>query len=172
MDGVPFGKALQRRSIDRPAVKIPPRRQGPFDLDDEENGYSLPEWEERTPLETYDLKRREDNGRQLLLDADFGDDDSDDVDFEPVEDEDDDNDHSSDQEADTEGDQHMQDDENDDQDGERSRQDLKSGSRRQNKPASHRTSFRKLCSIVPKSAYSCLQTGLEYLESTLHLGIH
>jgi hypothetical protein len=152
---------MQRRPIDRPAVNIPPRRRGRFDLDNEENENSLPEWEGRTPLDTYDLERGEDDGRRLLLDADFGDDSSDDGDFEPAEDEDEDEDeddgYSSEQEAATEGDQRMQVDEDSDQDGERTRLDAESSSRRKTKDASHGASFRKFYSIVPKLAYYCVQ---------------
>jgi len=87
VDGVPFGKPLLRQLAHRPEIHIPPRKRArltmPEDEDDDEGFAALMDTEEGDTVD-------DDTGKQLVLHADFDDDDSEnDEDFAPAADGDD-----------------------------------------------------------------------------------
>ena len=85
VDGVAWGRPLLRKSGDRPAVNIPPRKRQRIEYnEDDEDPEGFRALKEKEAEDS-----NEDNDRQLVLHADFDDDDEeDDEDFAPGEDED------------------------------------------------------------------------------------
>ena len=82
VDGVTWSRPLLRKSGDRPAVKIPPRKRARIEYNDEDEHL-----EEVNALENTEAEDSEqENDRKLVLHADFEDDDEeDDDDFAPGE---------------------------------------------------------------------------------------
>ena len=106
----------------------------------------------------------EEIGRQLLLDADFGADDSHDEDFEPTEDSDDDDDvydeddnQDEEQEAEPDGDQHAEEDEDNEPVGGQAQHDTGDRSRPNKRSSSRRELSREFHSVVPTSNHYHLQ---------------
>jgi hypothetical protein len=147
VDGIAFGRPLLRRPIDRPVVNIPPRkRQRITYTEAEDDDESLLALVDRVPLEEGALEHNEDGNRQLVLHADFEDDDSeDDEDFAPDEDDEEEEDVESygEQQAENEA----EDDEND-AIGQGDSEDMISLDDEHTSP---RAMFRKLHSAFPTS---------------------
>jgi hypothetical protein len=90
MDGLAFGRPLLRRPIDRPPIAIPPRKRPRITYnEDEDDDEGLLALKEKESSENEYSEHDENGNRQLVLHADFEDDDSeDDEDFAPGEDDD------------------------------------------------------------------------------------
>lgn len=158
MDGLAFGRPLLRRPADRPSIDIPPRkrRRVTYDEDEDDNEGFLT-LKDRESLEKEDGESNEDDNRQLVLHAEFEDEDSeDDDDFAPSEDdEDEDNDDKADDEveSDVESDEDQQIEEEDD--GEEhlppSENDPEDATPPSGQSSSLSTLFHKLHSAFPES---------------------
>ena len=84
-DGWVFGRPRPRGPIDRPAIEIPPRKRRRITYDDDTDSSF-----DENPLAVEgqaQVASDPDGNRQLILGADFEDDEEDDEDFEPNEDE-------------------------------------------------------------------------------------
>jgi hypothetical protein len=147
VDGIAFGRPLLRRAADRPIVKIPPRkRQRVTYTEAEYEDESLQALIDRESLEKGASEHNEDGNRQLVLHADFEDDDSeDDEDFAPDEDD------EEEEEAESDEEQQAEDEAEDDEQEAMGQDDSEDTMPLDAEYTSPRAMFRKLHSAFPTS---------------------
>lgn len=161
--------------MDRPTLKIPPRkRQRRTDEeDDDEAEEDFPAQKNKRLLEADNLEHASESNQQLLLNADFGDDESeDDEDFIPGEDDeddedDDDGDYEEEQDADLGGEQHAEDEDDHERVEKQSRDDAKDSSAGNGQYASPSALFRKLHSAFPASPVTVCKNVLKASKGNL-----
>ncbi|KIN05719.1 hypothetical protein OIDMADRAFT_49234 [Oidiodendron maius Zn] len=179
MDGLAFGRPLLKKPVDRPAVKIPPRKRQRLADDDMGNGDEIDEgiaaqeWRQRLKVDDSDY--RAESNQQLLLDAQFGDEESeDDEDFAPGEDDEDDNDGDSsddyevDREAESDREEDIEDDEDCNQLEIRSLDDVEIGSPHNDLPKSPKASLHELHAAFPTSPITICKNVLDASNGNLN----
>ena len=177
MDGLAFGRPLLKKPVDRPAVKIPPRKRQRLADDDMGNGddEGIAAYEWRQLLKVDDSEYRADSNQQLLLDAQFGDEESeDDEDFAPGEDDEDDNDgdtsddYEVDREAESDREEDIEDEEDHNQLEIRSLDDVEIGSPHNELPKSPKASLHELHAAFPTSPITICKNVLDASNGNLN----
>ena len=179
MDGLAFGRPLLKKPVDRPAVKIPPRKRQRLADDDLGNGDEIDEGiaaqEWRQLLKVDDSEYCAESNQQLLLDAQFGDEESeDDEDFAPGEDDEDDNDgdtsddYEVDREAESDREEDIEDEDDHNQLEIRSLDDVEIGSLHNDLPKSPKASFHELHAAFPTSPITICKNVLDASNGNLN----